>query len=108
MTYPPQPPHDPYGRSGPQYPQAYPQHYQVQPYQPAWQAPQYGPVQWVTVRERGFNPTAFVTHLLLWLLVHWWLAGCTLGLWLIAAIPLTFIGWNVTRTFPVQNVYHPR
>ncbi|MEV4399663.1 hypothetical protein [Nonomuraea sp. NPDC049607] len=128
MTYPPQPPQDPYGQpygpSGPQDPQVYgqqgPHHYlpqpysqpyqvrpYAQPYQQAWQAPQVGPVQWVTVRERGFNPTAFIVHLCLWLFVHWWLAGCSMGIWLLAAIPLTFIGWNVTRTYPIQNVYQP-
>jgi hypothetical protein len=92
----------PYGQSGPQYPQPY-----SQPYIPVPQAPQYGPVQMVTVRERGFNPITMVVHLCLWVFLHWWLAGCTLGLWLLAAIPLTFIGWNVTRTVPVQQYQQP-
>jgi hypothetical protein len=99
MGYPPQqPPHDPNQppyQSGP--------HYQPQPYsQP--HGPQWGPVQMTTVRERGFNPVTFGVHLCLWIFVHWWVAFFTLGLWLLVAIPVTFIGWKVTRVVPVQQI----
>ncbi|WP_433382830.1 hypothetical protein [Streptosporangium sp. CA-115845] len=83
MTYPPngQPP---YGQ-------------QPQPYG-------YGPVQTMQVKERGFNPVTFGVHACLWFFVHWWLAFLTLGLWLIVAIPITFIGWKVTKVVPVQHL----
>ncbi|GAA0839922.1 hypothetical protein ACFQVD_30695 [Streptosporangium amethystogenes subsp. fukuiense] len=86
MTYPPP---GPYGQ-------------QPQPYG-------YGPVQMTTVRERGFNPITFIVHACLWFFIHWWVAALTLGLWLIVAIPVTFIGWQVTRTIPVQHApgYYP-
>ncbi|GAA3172404.1 hypothetical protein [Nonomuraea roseoviolacea] len=103
----PQQPHDPYQQSGPQYGG---QPYQPQPYsQPHLPAPmpQYGPVQMVTVRERGFNPITMIVHGCLWVFVHWWLAILTIGLWLLVAIPVTFIGWKVTRTVPVQQQHQP-
>lgn len=105
MGYPPQP-QDPYGQqygqSGPQYPlQPYqPQPYS-QPYTPGRMLPYVGPVQYVTVTETGFNPFTAVVHLFLWLFFHWWVAVITLGLWLIAAVLITLIGWKVTRKIPV-------
>ncbi|WP_327587924.1 hypothetical protein OHA25_13685 [Nonomuraea sp. NBC_00507] len=111
MGYPPQP-HDPYGQqsgaqSGPQYPQPYqPQPYS-QPFGPVPSGPQYGPVQYTTVKEWGFNPIAMIIHGCLWVFLHWWLALFTIGLWLIVAIPVSFIGWRVTRHLPVQHVQHP-
>ncbi|MER7212442.1 hypothetical protein ABT340_35765 [Streptosporangium sp. NPDC000239] len=80
MTYPPQ---QPYG-------------HQPQPYG-------YGPVQTIQVKERGFNPITFIVHLCLWVFLHWWLALLTIGIWLLVAIPISFIGWRVTRTIPVQQ-----
>lgn len=109
MGYPPQP-NDPYGQqrhgqSGPQQP------YQPQPYTPAHMpvpsGPQYSPVQYTTVRERGFNPITAIVHACLWVFLHWWLALFTIGLWLLVAIPVTFIGWKVTRTIPVQHYQQP-
>jgi hypothetical protein len=100
MGYPPDP--DPYGRSGP-----HQQPYQPQPYMPAPSGPQYTPVQYTQVKERGFNPVTFGVHACLWFFLHWWLAILTIGLWLLVAIPVTFIGWRVTRTVPVQHVQQP-
>jgi hypothetical protein len=107
MGYPPQQPHDPYGRqyqSGPQF-----QHpYQPQPYMPAVPSgPQYGPVQHVTVKRWGFNLTTFFVHLALWMFLHWWLTLITIGFWLIVAIPVSFIGWRVKQVVPVQHVQQP-
>ncbi|TMR11758.1 hypothetical protein ETD86_34890 [Nonomuraea turkmeniaca] len=105
MGYPPQP-HDPYQQSGPQYPQAYqPQPYS-QPHMPVPSGPQYGPVQYTTVKEWGFNPIAMIIHGCLWVFLHWWLALITIGFWLIVAIPVSFIGWRVTRHLPVQQVHY--
>lgn len=95
MGYPPNP-NDPFGQhqSGP--------HYQPQPYsQP------HMPVQYTTVKERGFNPVTFGVHLCLWIFVHSWLTLFTLGFWLLVAIPVTFFGWRVTRTVPVQQIQQP-
>lgn len=83
MSYPPQQP--PYGH----------------------RPPGYGPVQTMTVRERGFNPITCIVHGCLWMFLHWWLALLTFGLWLLVAIPVSFIGWRVTRTIPVQHVQGP-
>ncbi|MEV1171394.1 hypothetical protein [Nonomuraea sp. NPDC049784] len=110
MGYPQQP-QDPYGQqydqSGPQNLQPYgyqPQRYN-QPYVPApMPGPQYGPMQYTTVKE--FNPIAAVIHILLWVFIHWWLVLVTFGLWLFVAIPVTFIGWRVTRHLPVQQVHY--
>lgn len=102
MGYPPQPPYDPnrpYGQ--PYQPQPY-----SQPYMPQ-SGPQWGPVQMTTVKERGFNPVTFGVHLGLWVFLHWWLAILTIGLWLLVAIPVSFIGWRVTRVVPVQRVQGP-
>lgn len=108
MGYPPQPPHDPYGQSGPQYPQPYqPQPYS-QPYMPVpMSGPYVGPVQFVTVEERGFNPITAIVHLFLWVFFHWWVAVISFGLWLIPAILLTLIGWKVTRKVPVTPMHYP-
>lgn len=108
MGYPPQPSQDPYGQSGPQYPQPYqPQPYS-QPYMPAVPSgPQYGPVQYRQVKERGFNPVTFGIHLCLWIFVHSWLTIFTIGFWLLVAIPVSFIGWRVKRVVPVQHVQQP-
>lgn len=106
MGYP-HPPHDPYQQSGPQHPQPYqPQPYS-QPYMPVPTGPQYGPVQYTTVKERGFNPIAAIIHGCLWFFVHWWMTILTVGLWLLVAIPVTFIGWRVTRHLPVQHFQQP-
>ncbi|GAA2207314.1 hypothetical protein GCM10009850_027720 [Nonomuraea monospora] len=107
MGYPPQPQdpygQQPYGQSGPQYPQQY----TPQPYsQPHMPVPHYGPVQFTTVRELGFNPIAAVVHVALWVFVHWWMCLFTLGLWLLVAVPVSFLGWRVTRTIPVQQVHY--
>ena len=105
MGYPPQP-NDPYGQSGPQQPYQ-PQPYS-QPYMPVpMSGPQYSPVQYTTVRERGFNPVTFGVHLCLWIFVHSWLTVFTIGFWLLVAIPVTFLGWRVTRTVPVQHFQQP-
>lgn len=99
MTYPPhgQDPRQPnYGQQPPHLPQPYGH----QPYG-------YAPVQTMQVRERGFNPVTFGVHACLWFFVHWWLAIFTIGLWLLVAIPVTFIGWKVTKTIPVQQVQGP-
>ncbi|MEW1840863.1 hypothetical protein AB0392_23210 [Nonomuraea angiospora] len=108
MGYPPQP-QDPYGQqygqSGPQYQQPYQAQPYSQPYVPVpMPGPQYGPMQYTAVRE--FNPIAAVIHILLWVFLHWWLVLVTFGLWLFVAIPVTFIGWRVTRHLPVQQVHH--
>lgn len=102
MGYPPQPPPDPYGQqSGPQYPPH-------QPYMPVpMSGPQYSPVQFTTVKERGFNPVTLGIHLCLWLFVHSWLTVFTIGFWLLVAVPVTFLGWRVTRTVPVQHFQQP-
>ncbi|UBU09986.1 hypothetical protein [Nonomuraea gerenzanensis] len=106
MGYPQQPQdpygQQPYGQSGPQQPYL-PQPYS-QPYIPTPVPPQYGPVQYTRVRE--FNPVAAVVHVLLWIFVHSWLCLFTLGLWLLIAIPVTFIGWKVTKHMPVQQVHY--
>lgn len=103
MGYPPQQPQDP-NQPGqrPYQPQPY-----SHPYGPPPSGPQYGPVQMTTVRERGFNPVTFGVHLCLWIFVHWWVAFFTLGLWLLVAVPVTFIGWKVTRVVPVQQIQRP-
>ncbi|MGW0805941.1 hypothetical protein [Nonomuraea sp. NPDC002799] len=112
MGYPPQPQdpygQQPYGQSGPQHPQPYqPQPYS-QPYMPVpMSGPQYGPVQYTAVKEWGFNPAALIIHICLWIFVHWWITLFTLGLWLLVAIPVTLIGWRVTRHLPVQHVQQP-
>lgn len=98
MGYPPQP-HDPYNQQ-PHLPAPY-----GQPYQQS--GPHYAPVQMITVRERGFNPITLIVHGCLWVFVHWWLAFFTIGLWLLVAIPVSFIGWRVTRAVPVQHVQQP-
>jgi hypothetical protein len=69
--------------------------------------PQYAPVRYTQVKERGFNPVTFGVHACLWFFLHWWLALFTIGLWLLVAIPVSFIGWRVTRTVPVQQVQQP-
>ena len=113
MGYPPQPPQDPSGwqpdgQSGPQHPY---QPYQPLPYTPGHMpvpsGPQFSPVQFTTVRERGFNPVTFGVHLCLWIFVHSWLTVFTIGFWLLVAIPVTFLGWRVTRTVPVQHFQQP-
>ncbi|MFI7447137.1 hypothetical protein ACIBQX_06500 [Nonomuraea sp. NPDC049714] len=102
MGYPPNQ-QDPYGQPGPYEPQPY-----SQPYMPApMSGPQYAPVRYTQVKERGFNPVTFGVHACLWFFLHWWLALFTIGLWLLVAIPVTFIGWRVTRTVPVQQVQQP-
>lgn len=98
MGYPPNP-NDPFGQYQPQ-PHS-------QPYMPVPSGPQYGPVQYRQVKERGFNPITFGVHLCLWIFVHSWLTLFTIGFWLLVAIPVTFIGWRVTRTVPVQQVQQP-
>jgi hypothetical protein len=110
MGYPQDPygqQHQPYGQGNNQSPVP---HYQPQPYSqpypPAPSGPQYGPVQYTTVKERGFNPVALIIHGCAWVFVHWWMVLLTLGLWLIVAIPVSFIGWRVTRHLPVQQVHH--
>ncbi|SEG95692.1 hypothetical protein SAMN05444920_109133 [Nonomuraea solani] len=108
MGYPhqPQDPYQQYGQSGPQLPQPYgyqPQPYS-RPYVPMPTGPYYGPIQYATVKE--FNPVAAVVHVLLWIFIHSWLCLFTLGLWLLVAIPVSFLGWRVTRRFPVQQVHH--
>ncbi|MEV1239405.1 hypothetical protein ACIBO2_20230 [Nonomuraea sp. NPDC050022] len=55
------------------------------------------------MKERGFNPVTFGVHLCLWIFVHSWLTFFTIGFWLLVAIPVTFIGWRVKRTVPVQH-----
>ena len=108
MGYPPQP-HDPYAQSGPHYgpQQPYlPQPYS-QPYYAPMSGPYIGPVQYTTVTETAFNPITALVHTFLWLAFHWWVALITLGLWLIVAIPVTFIGWKVTRKIPIQPVQQP-
>lgn len=103
MGYPPQP-QDPYGQSGP--------HYQPQPHSQPYHAPMpmsgpyVGPVQYVTVEERGFNPITAIVHAFLWVFFHWWVAIISFGLWLIPAILLTLIGWKVTRKIPVQPMHY--
>jgi hypothetical protein len=102
MGYPPNP-QDPYGQQGPYQPQPY-----SQPYMPApMSGPQYAPVQYTQVKERGFNPVTFGVHACLWFFLHWWMTILTIGLWLLVAIPVTFIGWRVTRTVPVQQIQQP-
>ncbi|WP_084963762.1 hypothetical protein [Thermoactinospora rubra] len=103
MGHPQQPPSEPYGHYQPQ-PQV-PAPY-GQPYLPA-SGPHYGPVQTVTVKERGFNPVTFGVHACLWIFLHSWLTFLTIGFWLLVAIPVTFIGWRVTRTVPVQQIQQP-
>jgi hypothetical protein len=75
-------------------------------YGPVPSGPQYGPVQYATVKEWGFNPVAMIIHGA-WVFVHWWMTLITFGLWLIVAIPVSFIGWRVTRHLPVQHVQQP-
>ncbi|MEV4180174.1 hypothetical protein AB0J28_01845 [Streptosporangium canum] len=115
MTYPPHgQPQQPYSTG--QHPQPYSTGgYPMQPYQqPAYGQPQpygYGPVQTMQVKERGFNPITFIVHLCLWVFFHWWLALLSIGLWLLVAIPISLIGWRVSRTVPVQQApgsYPPR
>lgn len=134
MTYPPHGQQPPYGQQPPhgQRPQQpyitgqHPQPGELQPYgqpqqpyptggypvQPYPQQPQpYGYVQTMQVKERGFNPITCIVHGCLWVFFHWWLALFTLGLWLLVAIPISLIGWRVTRTVPVQQApgsYPPR
>lgn len=98
MSYPPQQP-NPHG-------QPVPYGYQQPPHVPA--VPYgYAPVHTMVVKERGFNPVTFGVHACLWVFLHWWLAFLTIGLWLLVAIPVSFIGWRVTRTVPVQQVQGP-
>ncbi|PZG18168.1 hypothetical protein [Nonomuraea aridisoli] len=94
MSHPPQP-QDPCGSQPP-----------GQPYAPVPSGPQYGPVQYQQVKERGFNPVTFGVHLCLWISVHSWLTLFTLGLWLLVAITVTFFGWRVERTVPMQQHGH--
>lgn len=100
MSYPP------YGQPTGPHPQ--------QPYGSQLPAPVpygYMPVQMVQVKERAFNPVTFGVHACLWIFLHSWLTVLSFGLWLFAAIPLTFIGWTVMRTVPVQQMppgYPPR
>ncbi|MEO3860858.1 hypothetical protein [Acrocarpospora sp. B8E8] len=97
MGYPPQgqPPYGQQPYNGP-----------YQPPQPPMMPPQYGyaPVQTMQVKERAFNPVTFGVHACLWFFVHSWLTFLTIGFWLFVAIPVTFIGWNVIRTVPVQQI----
>ncbi|MCW2881193.1 MAG: hypothetical protein JWQ95_5293 [Sphaerisporangium sp.] len=65
------------------------------------------PVLTTVVKERGFNPVTFGVHACLWVFLHWWLALLTVGLWLLVTIPVTFIGWRVKKTVPVQQIQGP-
>ncbi|GAA4590458.1 hypothetical protein GCM10023194_47320 [Planotetraspora phitsanulokensis] len=103
----PQPPQGQYP-SG-QYPQPYaspagftPVPHPQQPAHP--QGFGYSPVQMTTVKQRGFNPITLLIHLFLWVFVHSWLIVLPIGFWLLIAIPVTFIGWNVKKTVPVQHM----
>ncbi|NUP24004.1 MAG: hypothetical protein HOZ81_49715 [Streptomyces sp.] len=86
--------------------------YQPQPYSQPYYAPvpmpgpYVGPVQYTTVTETGFNPITAMLHVFLWLFFHWWVALLTVGLWLIPAVLVTFIGWKVTRKIPVQPMHY--
>jgi hypothetical protein len=79
-----------------------PQHHAMAP-----QPYGYAPVQTTVVKERGFNPITLLIHLFAWMFLHWWLVALTFGLWLLVAIPVTFIGWKVKRTVPVQHDHLP-
>lgn len=59
------------------------------------------------MQETGFNPITALVHLFLWFFFHWWVAFFTLGLWLLVAIAVTFIGWKVTWKVPVPMGQYP-
>lgn len=103
MSYPPQPgqPPQPYGH------QQHPHLPVPQPYAAVPSPYGYAPVQTMVVKERGFNPVTFGVHACLWVFLHWWMTLLTIGIWLLVAIPVSFLGWRVQKTVPVQQVQGP-
>ncbi|MEO3810994.1 hypothetical protein ABGB17_18520 [Sphaerisporangium sp. B11E5] len=77
------------------------------PHAPVPQGYGYAPVQMTQITERGFNIVTCLVHVFLWLFLHSWIVVFTFGLWLLVAIPVTFIGWRVTRTIPVHGPAYP-